>query len=228
MHTSWAADRALVVRAPRVPRRQRARASDRPCALRPLPDGVRRTSREDPGARRVASELRERREGAGARTGRCSSGHADVAAPELQRIARSRTCSPRCSRRRWPPSTSSTGSSGAERAVVAAFSERIEYRADESRRQQDGASGSARPHGQAGASTSCWTSTGPPHDRRFVCAPLVDGEQVGTGAWLDQEGRRAGSCAPGARCARRRAGHDLRVGRTACRACRGSPRLEQV
>src|SRR5262245_14354657 len=53
-----------LVRAPRVPRRQRPRAGDRAGGLRPLREGVRRTSRQASRACGVAPELRRGREGA--------------------------------------------------------------------------------------------------------------------------------------------------------------------
>ena len=48
---------------------------------------------------------------------------------------------------------------------------------------------------------------GPAHERRFTCAAVIDGQQVGEGAGTDEEGRRAGGRAPGARLAR--GGNDL-------------------
>ena len=54
-------------------------------------------------------------------------------------------------------------------------------RADDPRRPQDGAPGGARPHRAARSATSSSTAEGPPHERHFTCAAVVDGEQLGVG-----------------------------------------------
>ena len=46
---------------------------------------------------------------------------------------------------------------------------------------------------------------GPPHDRTFRCAAVIDGEEVGRRHRPLEEGRRAGRCQAGARPSRRAA-----------------------
>jgi ribonuclease III len=67
-----------------------------------------------------------------------------------------------------------------EAAVVAAFSDRIEYarttHVDHKTELQEALAKSGRQ-----VSYNVLDVEGPPHERRFVCAALVDGEDVGRG-----------------------------------------------
>ena len=66
-------------------------------------------------------------------------------------------------------------------AIVEAFESRDRVRADAQRRSQDRAAGGARPARQVRQPTSLLASEGPPHERTFTAAVLVDGEQAGVG-----------------------------------------------
>ena len=91
-----------------------------------------------------------------------------------------------------------------EPAIVDAFSERIEYarssHVDYKTELQEALARTGRH-----VHYTVLEVEGPPHDRKFVCAAHVAGEQLGIGRGLDEEGRRAGSSDAGARRARRRA-----------------------
>ena len=68
-----------------------------------------------------------------------------------------------------------------ERAIVAAFADRIEYALHDARRPQDRAPGGAREVGPQ-VTYTVLDVEGPPHERRFSCAAQIDGEELGTGA----------------------------------------------
>ena len=95
-----------------------------------------------------------------------------------------------------------------EPAIVAAFSEKIEYarssHVDYKTELQEALARSGRQ-----VHYTVLEVEGPPHDRRFVCAAHVAGVQLGVGQGLDEEGGRAGGGPAGARRARRHAGADL-------------------
>jgi ribonuclease-3 len=68
-----------------------------------------------------------------------------------------------------------------EQAIVAAFASRIEYalttHVDHKTELQEALARTGRQ-----VSYAVLSAEGPPHERHFTCAAMVDGEQVGTGA----------------------------------------------
>ena len=170
----------FVLRAPRVPRRLRARARHRAGALRPLPRGVGGPARQDPGPRRLAPELRRSCARARSRPLSDRPGTGRARGGARAHLAAAATCSLPCSRRRSPPSISSTASSAVEAAVVEAFDERIEYaRSGHVDNKTELQEALARSGNQV--QYIVLEVEGPPHDRRFVCAVMIAGEQVGIG-----------------------------------------------
>ena len=79
-----------------------------------------------------------------------------------------------------------------EPAIVAAFDSRIEFALHEPGRPQDRAPGGRSPARGRRSTTRCSTSEGPPHERTFTAAALIDGEEAGVGRGRLEEGRRAG------------------------------------
>jgi ribonuclease-3 len=67
-----------------------------------------------------------------------------------------------------------------EQAVVAAFSGRIEYALTSHVDHKTELQEALARRGQS-VSYSVLEVEGPPHDRRFTCAAVIDGEQTGTG-----------------------------------------------
>ena len=72
------------------------------------------------------------------------------------------------------------GFAAIEQAVVDAFAERIEYALTEHVEWKTELQEAAVRLGKH-VTYSVLSSDGPPHDRRFRCAALVDGEQLGAG-----------------------------------------------
>jgi ribonuclease-3 len=167
----------VVVRAARVPRRQRARARDRARALRALSRGARGGAGEDPrqSCAAVARDLR-----LGERLLEAASGNAGVAPDELARIVKSRNVVAALLEAAIAALFLEHGYEPIEAAVVAAFSDRIDYAAtthvDHKTELQEALARSGRQ-----VSYVVLDVEGPPHDRRFRCAALVDGEELGRG-----------------------------------------------
>ena len=185
-------DARRLVRAARVPRRLacsawRSRRSSTSASRSSPRAGWRRSARTSSRARAAPSSparlglgerLARRR---AARSPRTSSTGSPTTATWSRRF--SRRPSARC--------TSSTGSSGCGPAILEAFEDRIEYASratsttrPSSRRSSPGAGSRSR--------YAVLEVEGPPHERRFVCAAIVDGERVGIGRGQLEEGRRAG------------------------------------
>ncbi len=104
-----------------------------------------------------------------------------VAAPELQRIARSRNVLAALLEAAMAAVYLEHGFEKAERAVVEAFAGRIEYartsHVDNKTELQEALARTGKQVVYVVLDVD-----GPAHDRRFACAALVDGEQVGTGS----------------------------------------------
>ena len=85
--------------------------------------------------------------------------------------------------------------------VIEAFEPRIEEALTESVDQKTTLQEELAKRGQRVEYVTLETD-GPPHDRTFECAALVDGVAGGDGQRPDEEGRRAGGRTDGARPAR--------------------------
>ncbi len=90
------------------------------------------------------------------------------------------TCSPRCSRRRSRRSTSSTGSTRVAEAVVGAFEPRIQYALHNQSTTRPSCRSGSRASGKS-VVYQVLEVEGPPHDRTFTAAALLEGEEVGVG-----------------------------------------------
>ncbi|HZG36393.1 MAG TPA: ribonuclease III [Gaiellaceae bacterium] len=121
----------------------------------------------------VARELR-----LGERLGEAAGG--DVSADELARIVKSRNVTAALLEAAIAALFLEHGYEPIEEAIVAAFSDRIEYarttHVDHKTELQEALAKSGRQ-----VSYNVLDVEGPPHERRFVCAALVDGEEVGRG-----------------------------------------------
>ncbi len=130
----------------------------------------------------------------------------DIPDAELQRISRSRNVLAALLEAAMAAVYLEYGFEAVEPAVVEAFDERIEYartgHVDNKTELQEALARTGN-HVQY----TVLEVDGPPHDRRFVCAVMIAGEQVGRRHRLHQEGGRAGGRPPGARSA----GHHPRV-----------------
>jgi ribonuclease-3 len=104
----------------------------------------------------------------------------DVPDGELQRIARSRNVLAALLEAAIAAVYLEHGFEAVEGAIVEAFRERIEYartsHVDNKTELQEALARSGKQ-----VTYVVLEVDGPPHDRRFVCAALVDGVQVGTG-----------------------------------------------
>jgi ribonuclease III len=104
----------------------------------------------------------------------------DVPDGELQRIARSRNVLAALLEAAMAAVYLEHGFEAVEGAIVDAFAERIEYartsHVDNKTELQEALARSGKQVAYVVLEVD-----GPPHDRRFVCAALVDGEQVGVG-----------------------------------------------
>ena len=170
-----------VVRAARVPRGLGARAGDRAHPLRPLPGVQRGADGEGALARRLAGQLRGALARARARRADARGSETDCRSTRSPGSRGTATCSPRCSRRRSPRSISSTASSSVEPAIVEAFEPRIEYalttHVDHKTELQEQLARLGRS-----VSYTVLDVQGPPHDRSFTAAAMIDGEVAGTGS----------------------------------------------
>jgi ribonuclease III len=103
-----------------------------------------------------------------------------IAADELDRIIKSRNVSAALLEAAIAALFLEHGYEKIESAIVAAFSDRIEYartsHVDHKTELQEALAKSGRT-----VSYSVLTVEGPPHDRRFVCAALIDGAEAGRG-----------------------------------------------
>ena len=121
----------------------------------------------------MARELR-----LGERLGEAAGG--DVSADELARIVKSRNVTAALLEAAIAALFLEHGYEPIEEAIVAAFSDRIEYarttHVDHKTELQEALAKTGRQ-----VSYSVLEVEGPAHDRRFVCAALVDGEEVGRG-----------------------------------------------
>jgi ribonuclease-3 len=104
----------------------------------------------------------------------------DVPEPELQRLAHSKNVLAAVLEAAIAAAYLEHGFVGVEGAVVDAFSERIEFartsHVDNKTELQEALARSGRRVQYAVVAVE-----GPPHERRFVCATMVDGEQLGLG-----------------------------------------------
>ncbi|HWH06689.1 MAG TPA: ribonuclease III [Gaiellaceae bacterium] len=104
----------------------------------------------------------------------------DVAADELARIVKSRNVTAALLEAAIAALFLEHGYEPLERAIVAAFSDRIEYarttHVDHKTELQEALAKSGRQ-----VSYSVLEVEGPPHERHFVCAALIDGEEAGRG-----------------------------------------------
>jgi ribonuclease-3 len=104
----------------------------------------------------------------------------EVPPPELQRISRSRNVLAALLEAAIAAVYLEYGFDGAAPAIVAAFEERIEYartsHVDNKTELQEALARTGRQ-----VQYVVLQVDGPPHDRRYVCAALVDGAQAGVG-----------------------------------------------
>lgn len=104
----------------------------------------------------------------------------DVPGPELNRISLSRNVLAALLEAAIAAVYLEHGFEAAEEAIVDAFEERIEYAStghvDSKTELQEALARSGRV-----VQYDVLSVDGPPHERRFVCAALIDGEQLGTG-----------------------------------------------
>ncbi|HWG55253.1 MAG TPA: ribonuclease III [Gaiellaceae bacterium] len=104
----------------------------------------------------------------------------DVAPDELARIVKSRNVTAALLEAAIAALFLEHGYEPIEHAIVAAFSDRIEYartsHVDHKTELQEALAKSGRQ-----VSYSVLEVEGPPHDRRFVCAALIDGDEAGRG-----------------------------------------------
>ena len=116
----------------------------------------------------------------------------DVPVPELERISLSRNVLAALLEAAIAAVYLEVGFDAAATAIVAAFDARIEFAStghvDSKTELQEALARTGRI-----VHYEVLEVDGPPHERRFVCAALIDGEQLGVGERLDEEGRRAGS-----------------------------------
>ena len=104
----------------------------------------------------------------------------DAPPDELQRISRSRNVLAAVLEAAIAAVYLEHGFELAERAIVEAFDERIEYAStghvDSKTELQEALARTGRA-----VQYEVLEVDGPPHERRFVCAALIDGERLGTG-----------------------------------------------
>jgi ribonuclease-3 len=105
----------------------------------------------------------------------------DVPLEELERIVRSRNVIAALLEAAIAALYLEHGFEGIEPAIVAAFADRIEYarttHVDHKTELQEVLARTGKQVGYAVLEVE-----GPPHDRRFVCAALIDGDELGRGA----------------------------------------------
>ena len=104
-----------------------------------------------------------------------------LAADELDRIITSRNVSAALLEAAIAALFLEHGYERIEAAIVAAFSDRIDYaqttHVDHKTELQEALARSGRQ-----VSYTVVDAEGPPHDRRFLCAAMIDGEELGRGA----------------------------------------------
>ncbi len=104
----------------------------------------------------------------------------DVPEPELQRLARSRNVLAAVLEAALAAVYLEHGFAGVEPAIVEAFGQRIDYarssHVDNKTELQEALARSGKQ-----VQYFVLASEGPAHDRRFVCAAVIDGEQLGAG-----------------------------------------------
>jgi len=104
----------------------------------------------------------------------------EIASEELARIVKSRNVSAALLEAAIAALFLEQGYEKIEAAIVAAFSDRIEYarttHVDHKTELQEALAKSGRQ-----VSYSVLEAEGPPHDRQFLCAATLDGEEVGRG-----------------------------------------------
>ena len=170
----------VLLRAAGVPRRQRARAGDRQGALRPLPGRVRGPAREDPLPRRLAPELRRGRTRAEDGERLAEAAGENLAGDELTRIVRSRNVTAALLEAAIAALFLEHGYGPIAPAIVAAFSDRIEYarttHVDHKTELQEALAKSGRSVNYIVVDVE-----GPAHARHFSCAAQIDGEELGAG-----------------------------------------------
>ena len=204
-HASWTERRVGLLRAPGLPRRQRAgpRHHDAPV---PAPGGRalrRRAADEDPRAGRLGPACREVAERLG-RARAAARRRARGRRARGERWSRPSACWPRSPRRSSAPATCTSATSATAEAVVEAFQPEIEDALDQPGRLQvdaAGAPGAARRV----VDYEVTAEHGPPHERTFEVVGVVGGDEVGRGRGPLEEARRAGGRAArrSTRCIRR-------------------------
>jgi len=107
--------------------------------------------------------------------------HMALAPDELERIVRSRNVVAAVLEAAIAALFLEHGYEPIETAIVAAFSDRIDYarttHVDHKTELQEALARSARQ-----VSYSVLDAEGPPHDRRFLCAAVIDGQELGRGS----------------------------------------------
>ena len=192
-HSSWAPDR-VVVRAARVPRRQRLELAVARELYERYPDFTEgRSRRSAPTSSR--GELRRRRARARPRRGWLERA-AVVPHDELDEARRQPERARGPARGRARRALPRARFEPIEPSVVAAFAGRSSTRR-RPRRPQDRAPGGARARGRQ-VTYSVLEADGPAHDRPFTCAALIDGAQAGVGSGrtkkdAEQEARARGA-----------------------------------
>jgi len=83
-----------------------------------------------------------------------------------------------------------------EQPIVQAFSSRIDYALNSHVDYKTELQEALARRGQS-VNYAVLEVEGPPHDRRFTSAAVIEGEQFGVGQWRVEEGRRARSCQEG-------------------------------
>ena len=150
-------------------------------ALRPLPGRLRGAAGEDPLARRLAPELRRGRARAAPRRAARRGRGAGARRRRAERIVKSRNVIAALLEAAIAALFLEHGYEPIEAAIVAAFSDRIEYarttHVDHKTELQE-ALGEVGPERHLRA---CSTSRARPHERHFSCAAQIDGEELGTG-----------------------------------------------
>jgi ribonuclease-3 len=106
---------------------------------------------------------------------------ADIPADELERLSRNRNVLAALLEAALAALFLEHGFEKIEQPIVKAFSERIDYALTSHVDYKTELQEALARRGQS-VSYSVLDVEGPPHDRRFTCAAVVDGEQLGTGS----------------------------------------------
>ena len=114
----------------------------------------------------------------------------DVPVPELERISLSRNVLAALLEAAIAAVYLEVGFDAASEAIVEAFADRIEYAStghvDSKTELQEALARTGRI-----VHYDVLEVDGPPHERRFVCAALIDGQQLGVGSGSTKKGRRS-------------------------------------